>query len=444
MRGAELSSLLLLLAFHFTSIAAATSNETDELKTPGPREATLSIIPHVVGLMSIIGSSTIIIDIVKNKRNVMITHHRILIVLSACDIISSFAHGWSTWAVPQGQNMGWGNSYHYAAKGNDATCNAQAAGIQFGMTTAYLSVSLSISYILIIKYGVTDATIKKYFEPFLIGFPLLVGIMLTMPGFVLGIYGNSNLWCWISPNFDRCDEDNRQDCVNEAVFYRWILYYGPVWASISILVVIQVILYLFVRDLERKVARYHYSSDNSRNYRKSRRVAVQGACYSAAYIIAWLPYSVISMVNLRKFFDPHDVGGFIALLSITTFQPLQGFLNCLVYYRLFDSKKRKALCKGTFCRKSDDDFRFSFLHLSSTMFFSRALTSRKRGSDAKNENIGQAWEQAEEVIGGKEAPAEAPDSVMRAENYMSSDDEMNFSQANRDSLRNIFRGEDEV
>ena len=79
-----------------------------------------------------------------------------LLVASLCAIVPFFAQGVSTWAIPQGVNLDWGNVYHYAAVGTEATCRAQAAGIQFGMVTVYLGVSLSLQYALVVKYNVSE------------------------------------------------------------------------------------------------------------------------------------------------------------------------------------------------------------------------------------------------------------------------------------------------
>ncbi len=97
----------------------------------------ISIVPHFTGALSIIGSSCIIFGIVRRRirvrrasittRRRKRTYHRLMLALSCCDLLSSVAFFLSTWVIPQGENEGWKNPYHYAAVGNEQTCTAQVS-----------------------------------------------------------------------------------------------------------------------------------------------------------------------------------------------------------------------------------------------------------------------------------------------------------------------------
>ena len=98
-------------------------------------------------------------------------------------------------------------------------------------------------------------------EPFIHAVSLFIGFVPAIAGIFLKLYNNANLWCWIAPlpsqsssnmavaqcdnyEFDgdnevpSCDEeedaaaDTNATANNHAMMYRWIFYYGPLWASL--------------------------------------------------------------------------------------------------------------------------------------------------------------------------------------------------------------------
>jgi len=302
-----------------------------ELEDVSTREAILAIVPKIGGLLSFCSSGCIAYYVISDRRRRAKTYHRLLAVMSVCDMVSSFAYFLSTWPVPQGQNLGWKKNSHIWAVGNAATCTAQAVGIQWGVTSAVLNVALSAHYLLVIRYKVTERQLKKY-EPFIGIFALLIGLALTIPGILLGIYGNTNLWCWISPSFAQCSEEGltRQECVDRAYRYRWSFYYGPLWACIILITITQAALLQHVFKVEEVSARWSkIHSSRQLQYRQTKQVAIQACWYVGVFYITWLPYTSIALTG--KFFNPDESFG--VLFLVVLFQPLQGFLNLFVYQR---------------------------------------------------------------------------------------------------------------
>ena len=85
----------------------------------------LSIIPHVTGLFSFVGSSSIIIMILHDRyKKLCKPYYRLLFAMCIFDIFSSVALGLSTWPIPVG------SAGVYAPLGNTQTCSAQAFFIQ--------------------------------------------------------------------------------------------------------------------------------------------------------------------------------------------------------------------------------------------------------------------------------------------------------------------------
>lgn len=296
------------------------------------REVAIATVPKVTGALSMAGSGWITYEVLSDPHKRHKTYHRLVVLLSICDIISSFSYFLSTWPIPQGENVGWKSPYHYQAVGNAATCTAQGFGIQFGVTTAFFNIMLAIHYLLVIKFNYTESALKKK-EPFLWGTALVVGLGLSVPGLVLQIYNNSNLWCWISPNWDLCEERGlaRDQCVGRTYNYRWAFYYGPLWTCISLITLAQAWLWWTVRQMEVRASKWRSTDSRAIRMRQSRRVAVQAAWYMVVFVVTWLPYTAIAMTG--KYFNPHDVKGFVVLLFVVTCQPIQGCLNLFVYHR---------------------------------------------------------------------------------------------------------------
>ena len=307
------------------------SSTNDDSSSLGAKEAALAIIPKITGGLSLLGSLYIAQHVLRDAKKRTKTYHRLLVIMSLCDAVSSLSYFMSTWPIPQGINHGWNNPSHYAALGNDATCTAQGVGIQWGVTTAVLNVALAVHYLLVVRYNFGETTLRKM-QVYVLLFALLAALSLTIPGIVLGMFGNTNLWCWIAPDFVKCQDQGltRQECVDQAYHWRWSFYYGPIWACIGLITAAQVALWWTVRAMETRASRWRQTDPRSKRYRQSRAVACQAARYVSVFYVTWLPYTAIAATG--KFFNPHD--NFGVLLLVVTCQPLQGFLNVLVYRHL--------------------------------------------------------------------------------------------------------------
>ncbi|CAB9523100.1 expressed unknown protein [Seminavis robusta] len=298
------------------------------------REVAIAIVPKITGGLSIAGSGWISCQILADPKKRHKTYHRLVLLMSLCDLVSSFSYFLSTWPIPQGVNQGWKSPYHFHAVGNAATCTAQGFGIQLGVTTAFFNIMLALHYLLVIKYNYTESFLQKK-ERYMWAIALTLGLALSVPGLFLQMYGNTNLWCWISPSWDLCDQlgMTKDQCVSRAYNYRWAFYYAPLWTCIFLITLSQLCLWWTVRQMEVKASRWRFTSKQSkaRRLQQSRRVAIQAAWYMAGFIVTWLPYTAIAMTG--KFFNPHDTTGFIVLLTVVICQPSQGLINVFVYHR---------------------------------------------------------------------------------------------------------------
>jgi len=55
----------------------------------------------------------------------------------------------------------------------------------------------------VVRYRCTEARLRKI-EPFALAFALAFGLAFTIAPGVVNLYNVSNLWCWISPDFNEC------------------------------------------------------------------------------------------------------------------------------------------------------------------------------------------------------------------------------------------------
>lgn len=211
----------------------------------------LAILPKISGFSSVIFSSMIVLTVVRDRRKLRLTYHRLLLGISFTDISSSFWLGLSTWPIPEESNV-WG------AAGNEQTCSLQGFFTQFGISSSFYNASLSIYFLLVIRYGWKEARVKRI-EPFLHFIPLVWALTTAITALCLRILGNAMLWCWISPQYDS---------------YRWGLFYAPLWTMILVVSVNCIMIYMYVRQLENSTKKYRFESPPQ----DARQKGISSAC----------------------------------------------------------------------------------------------------------------------------------------------------------------------
>ncbi|CAB9519452.1 expressed unknown protein [Seminavis robusta] len=201
----------------------------------------LVIVPKVTGFISLVFSGLVIYTVCSCKQKRSKTYHRLLLGISCVDVSSSFWLGLSTWPIPKETGI-------LGASGTTASCTLQGFFTQFGVTSSFYNASLSVFYLLVIRYGWKDDQIRKI-EPFLHAFPLLWGLSTSIAGLPLTIFNSANLWCWIAPYKDRGEN---------ADLFRWILFYGPLWTMILLVTINVMLMFHHVRKLERAAEQHTF------------------------------------------------------------------------------------------------------------------------------------------------------------------------------------------
>lgn len=182
----------------------------------------LALIPKITGLMSAIFSIYMIYTIIFDKQRMKRTYHRIMLGLSICDLPTSITAGLSTWPIPKGDAL-W-------AVGNTTTCTIQGVFAQFGLICACYNASLSVYYLLVIRYGYKEHQMI-IIEKFLHIIPIIFIISTCITGLIIGVYGNANLWCWVSSKYPK---------------FRFIAFYGPLFLMIIIVTINTILLFIFM------------------------------------------------------------------------------------------------------------------------------------------------------------------------------------------------------
>ena len=206
-----------------------------------PQQRALAILPKITGSASVIFSSLIACTVIRDKRNRSKVYHRLLLGMSIADLSSSFWLALSTWPIPEETGILW-------ASGNTLTCNFQGFFTQFGISSPIYNASLSIYYLLVIRYGWKEDQLRRI-EPFLHGVPLLWGLGTGIAGLFLTIFNSANLWCWVAPYEDRGEN---------ADIYRWALFYGPLWLMEVLVTINLVLVWVYVRDITKRSENHIY------------------------------------------------------------------------------------------------------------------------------------------------------------------------------------------
>ena len=346
----------------------------------------LAIVPKIPALLSILGSSYIIYNVLvvqRKKSDQRNRHyHQLMLALSISDILASHIYFLGTFLIPRGSTGPFGPVYW--AFGTDHTCSYSGFFNQFAVASPLYNSMLSIYFLLKIRYGWKAIQLNKI-APFLHGFPVVFALgtaffaLLRRPD---TLYGNVFWTCWINPDPPQPDFQ----------WFQWAFLFAPVWACVIFQTVAMVFLYLSVRKVAKEskeivksqefslraredsiettnndmtyttVERIgsnskqnstnetHESSDEeeiesdieqpspldseavlasrAKMRQHSRTIAIQGILYVGAFYITWI------FPTIQRILELADVPGKFWLQALdTSLLPLQGVFNVFIYLR---------------------------------------------------------------------------------------------------------------
>ncbi len=324
------------IPFFFEEATAALRNKIMVLLSEQSFRLALAVAPKVSASLSIIGSSFIIRDVLKQRRRRRRSHQveqclpatsRVILSMSVADLGSSFfAHFLSTWMVPRG-------TYDAAlAAGNVGTCKAQAYFYELFIYASLLSSALlAMAYWLTICREMSERRLRQWkWQTLLIGTPWILGFANSTPKIILGSETfNGYWWCELAAG---SLSDNLLDQIVVGICFITI-----------VLCMVALVRYVYLK--EKMMDRFTASSINveEQQHRKSTiQVTYQGLFYIAVWLIIVLPTIVVTVLGAQS---PQGYLVFWALLY-----PLQGICNALIYFRpkyILERRRERLNGSGT-------------------------------------------------------------------------------------------------
>mmetsp|Transcript_14336 Transcript_14336/g.29506 ORF Transcript_14336/g.29506 Transcript_14336/m.29506 type:complete len:332 (+) Transcript_14336:66-1061(+) len=314
----------------------------------------LSIIPHITGALSVIGSLSILYDILKDRsRKLHRPYYRILLGMSFFDVFASASLGMSTLPIPKGTEG------VYGAMGTTRTCAAQGFFIQLMLVSPFYNLMLAWYYLLLGKNKpLSEEAIASKYEKYMHAFAM-IPVLFAVMGLPLTLYNSADLWCWIAaypPTCKNKDGTHGPDWPCErgenAWLFRWTFFYAPLWFIIAAITVMMIILTRAVRREEKQVIEMQKQTrlrrpsfereeeirreQHLQNYipqreqpvhlERSKQMFYQAVFYVGAFYITYVFATLNRLTQL--------IGGdniFVFMIMTSTLTPMQGFLNFLVY-----------------------------------------------------------------------------------------------------------------
>jgi len=216
------------------------------------QQKVLSIVPHVTGGLSILGSAFILYDVASDREKWSSTYHRLLFGMGIYDFLSSFATTLST--IPMPADSG-GLSY-----GNVATCTVQGMFVHLNIASPFYNFMLSIYFLLTVTFRWRKNDIKKKIEIWLHGIPFAWALITTLIVLTQDGFNDSSLWCWINTSPKGCHQDLDVDIeckrCSHCEYYRWLFFFGPLWIAAFGTIVVMSMLVQSVRKTEEKAAKW--------------------------------------------------------------------------------------------------------------------------------------------------------------------------------------------
>jgi hypothetical protein len=125
----------------------------------------------------------------------------------------------------------------WGAIGNHATCSLQGFMMIVGFSGAvFYSLSLTLYFLLRIRFGMIDTKIKTKVEPFLHAIPIIYSLSIGIYIYAMDQYNPAGPVCWIAPSPPNCELDPDVDCIEKPInerTLRWVAAGGPIFFGFS-------------------------------------------------------------------------------------------------------------------------------------------------------------------------------------------------------------------
>jgi len=366
-----------------------------------------AILPKITSFFSLTSSLAIAYIVIANprKKNKSTPYHRLILGMSVCDFLASFAWFFTTWPIPKDTGI-------YGAAGNQTSCSAQGFFTQFSLACVIYNLSVTIYYILVIIKKMKDAEIVKI-EPYLHAMPIGIGVGVSTAALALGLLNPVGWDCWLGPSPMGCkesymlEEGEVTDCVrgDNATLYTWYFFYAPLWLVILFITFSMLAIYKYIRDIDIRLHQYRHNAEHEQR----KKFAKKAMLYVGAFYLTWLFPTILQTDLAIRGFSPDSLFMRVILVMTAIMVPIQGMLNLLVYinpdYVRYRNHNPNASCLCWFSvlfielgfgeESGDENKRFSTMaFLRSTLRSSHTPTENKTTQQEK-ENTQQEKESAQ-------------------------------------------------
>lgn len=235
------------------------------------------VAPMATGSISMLASGTLIVTIFRSNVKLSTIYRRILFAMSFLDVLQSFSQAASTLLMPPESGM-WG------AIGNSTSCDIQGFLTILGCSgTVLYTLSLTIYFLLVIKYNVPEGVIKKRFEPFFHAVPILFSITISVTVLATQNFNPAGTVCWIASEPVGCDKNPDVECVSKGnpATLKWVSVGAPVLVVFVINCIILGLICWTVYSKTKKsqsYRRYSWALNSTSSAQEEKQDEEQGCC----------------------------------------------------------------------------------------------------------------------------------------------------------------------
>lgn len=339
-----------------------------------------STVGEVIGakfssLLSITGSFLMLRDVTRQyKKKSLPMNLKVILIMCVGDLGSSFwGHLLGTWMVPADQILYGTTELAPFAVGTQETCNAQGWLFNFFGLLGFMSnVLLAVCYYLVTVKEVQDSKLQHLkWQALFLGFPLLFGLCISTAGAVTGPAIYDGGWYCEQRIFDNPGWKS----------------FALGWMLLGFITILWCMVHLVWNTYrtESVMDRYQHTTGRTADRTRTVQVSKQGIAYVVVYLFIYIPL-------VPFWLDAHT--GYSYNIFFACLFPLQGFLNCIVYFRPRYGAERRSgksrIVALTTALNTPDQFRsdLSLRRMSSAMNVLRRKSSVTVQVDTKTTDDG--------------------------------------------------------
>lgn len=210
----------------------------------------------MTGSLSLVGSSLLILMILRSKKKLSVPYRRLIFGTSVYDVFQSIGLTTSVFLSPEGtDSRGW-------AVGTTTTCDIQGLLTTLGAigVPIYLC-SLCIYYFCIIRLNMKKSTFKEI-EPFLHVVPILYSMFCGIFALSNQYFNNAGSVCYVAPKPITCEIFPDQECDRGegASRFRLLFLTYPSMVILVIVCIIMGVITCYAKNMEKRRSKYSFTN----------------------------------------------------------------------------------------------------------------------------------------------------------------------------------------